>query len=139
MAENHIVEERSAEDYTAEDIKVLKGLAAVRKRPGMYAGRQRYARGVPVAAIERGEKTAKRGTRVTFKADSQIFSISEMNYETLSQRLRELAFLNSGVNITIHDERSEKRHEFCYQGGIVSFVKDLNKNRTPLHDEPIFI
>src|SRR5437016_1217509 len=104
-----------------------------------YVWRQRYERGVPVATIERGEKTTKRGTRVTFKADSQIFSISEMNYETLSQRLRELAFLNSGVNITIHDERSEKHHEFCYQGGIVSFVKDLNKNRTPLHDEPIFI
>src|SRR5947199_1495326 len=76
-----------------------------------YVWRQRYERGVPVAPIERGEKTAKRGTRVTFKADSQIFSISEMNYETLSQRLRELAFLNSGVNITIHDERSEKHHE----------------------------
>src|SRR5437016_10174156 len=104
-----------------------------------YVWRQRYERGVPVAPVERGEKTTKRGTRVTFKADSQIFSISEMNYETLSQRLRELAFLNSGVNITIHDERTEKHHEFRYEGGIVSFVRDLNKNRTPLHEEPIFI
>jgi DNA gyrase subunit B len=101
--------------------------------------RQRYERGVPVASIERGEKTTRRGTRVTFKADPEIFSVMEMNYDTLSQRLRELAFLNSGVNISIVDQRSEKHHEFCYQGGIVSFVKDINRAKAPLHEEPIFI
>jgi DNA gyrase subunit B len=101
--------------------------------------RQRYEGGVPKAPLEKGEKTTKRGTKVTFKADPLIFSVTEMNYDTLSQRLRELAFLNSGVFIRISDERSEKQHEFCYEGGIVSFVKDLNKNRTPLHDDPIFI
>jgi DNA gyrase subunit B len=104
-----------------------------------FVWRQRYERGVPVESIERGEKTTKRGTWVTFKADPEIFSVSEMNYETLSQRLRELAFLNSKVFIAITDEGTEKHHEFCYEGGIVSFVKDLNKNKTPLHDEPIFI
>ncbi len=104
-----------------------------------FVWRQRYERGVPVVAIEKGEKTAKRGTLVTFKADSEIFSVSEMNFETLTQRLRELAFLNSGVFISILDDRSEKKHEFCYQGGIVSFVKDLNKNKTPLIEAPIFI
>src|SRR5258707_1674225 len=104
-----------------------------------YIWRQRYEGGVPTKAIARGEKTAQRGTRVTFKADSSIFSVTEMNFETLSQRLRELAFLNSGVFIAIADDRTEKKHEFCYQGGIVSFVKDLNKNKLPLHDEPIFI
>src|SRR5688572_13473364 len=101
--------------------------------------RQRYQRGLPMAPIEKGEKTTHRGTRVTFKADSEIFSVTDMNFDTLSQRLRELAFLNSGIQIEIRDERSEKHHEFRYEGGIVSFVKDLNKNKTPLHEEPIFI
>ncbi|HJQ39025.1 MAG TPA: DNA topoisomerase (ATP-hydrolyzing) subunit B [Thermoanaerobaculia bacterium] len=101
--------------------------------------RQRYERGVPVASLEKGEKTAKRGTRVTFKSDAEIFSVTEMNYETLSQRLRELAFLNSGVHIAILDERTEKHHEFAYEGGIVSFVRDLNKNKIALHESPIFI
>ncbi|HVG23879.1 MAG TPA: DNA topoisomerase (ATP-hydrolyzing) subunit B [Thermoanaerobaculia bacterium] len=101
--------------------------------------RQRYERGLPTASIVKGEKTTHRGTRVTFKADPEIFSLTEMNYETLSQRLRELAFLNSGILIEIKDDRSEKHHEFKYEGGIVSFVKDLNKNKTPLHEEPIFI
>jgi len=104
-----------------------------------YVWRQRYEGGVPVAPIARGEKTAKRGTRVTFKADSAIFSVLEMHFETLAQRLRELSFLNSGVLIVIQDERTEKKHEFCYEGGIVSFVRDLNKAKTPMHEEPIFI
>jgi len=71
-----------------------------------FVWRQRYERGVPVATIEKGEKTSRLGTRVTFKTDSEIFSVTEMNFETLSQRLRELAFLNSGVNISIGDERT---------------------------------
>src|SRR5436189_837084 len=104
-----------------------------------FVYRQRYERGVPKAPLEKGEKTPKRGTRVTFKADNEIFSVTEMNYETLSQRLRELAFLNSGVFITIRDERTEKHHDFCYEGGIVSFVRDLNKNKEPLHESPILI
>src|SRR5438477_5934902 len=104
-----------------------------------HVWRQRYEGGVPTAPIKKGEKTSKRGTRVTFKADPAIFSVTEMHFETLVQRLRELAFLNSGVQIAIRDERSEKHHEFCYEGGIVSFVKDLNKAKTPLHEEPIFI
>jgi DNA gyrase subunit B len=104
-----------------------------------YVWRQRYERGVPVADIERGEKTTKRGTKVSFKSDSSIFSVQEMNYDTLTQRLRELAFLNSGVFIAIVDERTEKHHDFCYEGGIVSFVQDLNRAKTPLHEPTIFI
>jgi len=101
--------------------------------------RQRYERGLPMTAIVKGEKTTQRGTRVTFKADAEIFSVLEMNFDTLSQRLRELAFLNSGIQIEIRDDRSDKHHEFRYEGGIVSFVRDLNKNKTPLHEAPIFI
>ncbi|HYH06698.1 MAG TPA: DNA topoisomerase (ATP-hydrolyzing) subunit B [Thermoanaerobaculia bacterium] len=101
--------------------------------------RQRYERGLPTASIVKGEKTTHRGTRVTFKADAEIFSVTEMNFETLSQRLRELAFLNSGIRIEIRDERSDKHHEFKYEGGIVSFVRDLNKNKTPMHENPIFM
>src|SRR5215213_2183085 len=104
-----------------------------------HVWRQRYERGLPVVPIAKGEKTTHRGTRVTFKADGDIFSILEMNFETLSQRLRELAFLNSGILIEIQDERSDKHHEYKYEGGIVSFVRDLNKNKTPLHENPIFI
>src|SRR3954471_1459601 len=78
-----------------------------------FVWRQRYERGVPVASVEKGEKTSRRGTRVTFKADPAIFSVTEMNFETLSQRLRELAFLNDGVFIAIADDRTEKKHEFC--------------------------
>src|SRR5205085_11896860 len=85
-----------------------------------FVWRQRYERGVPVAQIEKGEKTTRRGTRVTFKADAEIFSVKEMNFETLSQRMRELAFFNSGVIISIDDERSEKKHEICYQSGNAS-------------------
>jgi DNA gyrase subunit B len=104
-----------------------------------FVWRQRYERGLPTTSIVKGEKTTQLGTRVTFKADKEIFSVTEMNFETLSQRLRELAFLNSGIQIEIRDERSEKHHEFCYEGGIVSFVRDLNKNKTALHEQPIFI
>jgi DNA gyrase subunit B len=104
-----------------------------------FIWRQRYEGGIPIAPIEKGEKTSKRGTRVSFKADPAIFSVAEMHFETLAQRLRELAFLNSGVQINIRDERSDKHHEFAYEGGIVSFVKDLNKAKTSLHEEPIFI
>ncbi|MGH9457398.1 MAG: DNA topoisomerase (ATP-hydrolyzing) subunit B [Thermoanaerobaculia bacterium] len=101
--------------------------------------RQTYKRGVPVAPLARQEATTSRGTRVTFKPDPEIFSVLDMSFETISQRLRELAFLNSGVRITVFDERTEKEHEYLYEGGIISFVVDLNKNKTPIHEKPISI
>ncbi|MGC2423844.1 MAG: DNA topoisomerase (ATP-hydrolyzing) subunit B [Nitrospirota bacterium] len=101
---------------------------------------QRYERGNPVTSLTVTGNTKKRGTKVTFKPDGQIFEeTTEFSYETLSQRLREMAFLNKGLKISIKDERSDKEHVFLYQGGIVSFVEHLSKNKTPLHPKPIYI
>jgi len=101
--------------------------------------RQVYARGFPQAPIEVVGKTRSTGTKITFKPDAQIFSITEFNYDSLSQRLRELAFLNSGVRIEVVDERTDKSHTFAYEGGITSFVEYLNKNKQTLNDKPIFL
>jgi DNA gyrase subunit B len=100
---------------------------------------QRYERGRPVTPLTVVGKTKGRGTKVTFKPDPEIFEVTEFSFDILSQRLRELAFLNSGLRISIHDERTDKTQEFLYKGGIVSFVEHLNKNKTPLHPKPIYI
>src|SRR5213592_18259 len=99
---------------------------------------QSYGRGVPTGPLEMTGHTDRRGTRVNFKPDTDVFETTEFSFDVLSQRLRELAFLNKGVLITIEDERSEKKHEFHYTGGIVSFVEHLNKNKTLLHDKVIY-
>jgi len=99
---------------------------------------QEYERGTPTFDLKTIAQTDKRGTRVNFKPDAKIFETLEFSFETLSQRLRELAFLNKGLLITIEDERSEKRHDFHYMGGIISFVEHLNKNKTPLHDKVVY-
>ncbi|HYN26258.1 MAG TPA: DNA gyrase subunit B, partial [Pyrinomonadaceae bacterium] len=101
---------------------------------------QEYVRGVPVVVLRQTGKTKKRGTKITFKPDSQIFVHTEFSFDKLSERLREKAFLNKGIRITIKDEREEpeRSHEFYYKGGIAEFVKHLNKNKTTLHDKPIY-
>jgi len=109
----------------------------VRRDGGVYS--QSYVRGVPNAPLEQVGKTKKRGTTVTFKPDDTIFEETEFSYETLSNRLRELAFLNSGVKITLIDEREDRQAEFFYEGGIVSFVEYINRNKKVLHKSPIFI
>jgi DNA gyrase subunit B len=98
---------------------------------------QSYARGVPATPFRQTGTTQRRGTKVTFRPDAQIFEEREFSFDVLSQRLRELAFLNSGVRITIEDERTGKKHEFHYTGGIASFVEHLNRNKTVLHEPPI--
>lgn len=99
---------------------------------------QKYERGKPLAPLSVTGKTKKRGTKVTFKPDSQVFEILEYSFDTLAQRLRELAFLNKGLAITLKDERKEKEQVFKYKGGIVSFVEHLNEAKTPLH-KPIYV
>jgi DNA gyrase subunit B len=104
-----------------------------------HVHQQRFERGVPTAALEVLGTTEKRGTKITFKPDDQIFETNEFSFETLSQRLRELAFLNAGVTITIEDEEQAKSHQFLYEGGIREFVEFLNKNRTPVNEKPVFM
>jgi len=102
--------------------------------------RQSYACGDRLGPLEVVGTTKKRGTKITFHPDDTIFETVEFSFDVLSQRLRELAFLNAGVKITISDEREEgKQHEFCYEGGIVTFVDYLNRNRNTLHPKPIYV
>ncbi len=100
--------------------------------------RQNYEKGVPTSALVEDGTTKRRGTRILFWPDTDIFETDDFSFETLSQRLRELAFLNAGVKIEIVDERSDKSHVFHYEGGIVSFVEYLNRAKTPLHPKPLF-
>jgi DNA gyrase subunit B len=100
---------------------------------------QRYRRGHPEAPLERLGATQNRGTKVTFKPDPLIFPSTDFSFEILSQRLRELAFLNRGLEIQIEDQRSGRQHAFLYPGGIVSFVEHLNSTKTPIHAEAIVI
>jgi len=195
--------------YVASDIKVLEGLAAVRKRPAMYIGNtaseglhhlvyevvdnsidealagycdfidvrllsddsvviidngrgipvvnalseylvvevyrdgkiyyQRYERGKTKNRLEITGDTKKRGTKIHFMPDNQIFEISAFDFEILMKRMRELSFLTKGVRIKISDERSGRKKDFVYEGGIKSFVEYLNKNKETLHRKPIYI
>jgi len=100
---------------------------------------QSYERGTPIRDLEATGTTQRRGTKVTFKPDTQIFETIEYSFDTLAQRLRELAFLNGGILVTIDDERDGKSHKFQYDGGIVSFVEHLNKNKAIVNDKPIFM
>jgi DNA gyrase subunit B len=105
-----------------------------------YTWQQEYACGVPKAPLAKAGKAGRKtGTRVTFKPDVTIMEVTEFNYDTLAQRLRELAFLNKGLRITLTDERvdPEKKAEFQYTGGISEFIKHLNRGKTVLHDKPI--
>ncbi len=105
-----------------------------------------FSKGAPTTRLEKKGPTKKRGTKVHFLPDRTIFTVLEYNYDTLAQRLRQLAFLNKGLTITLTDERTTdsktgdaKQAIFRYSGGIAEFIKDLNKGKSVLHDKPIYM
>ncbi len=107
------------------------------KRDGKFY-KQRYEIGKPVKDVTLIGNTEGTGTTVTFKPDKTIFETLDFNFDTLANRLRELAFLNKGLKISLKDEFSEKEQVFQYEGGIVSFIEFLNKNKNLLHEKPIY-
>jgi DNA gyrase subunit B len=99
-----------------------------------------FERGIPTGPLQRLGDTARRGTTITFRPDTEVFETVDFSFDVLSRRLRELAFLNAGVRITITDERAEgKHHEFQYPGGLISFITFIDENRVPLHPQPIYL
>lgn len=100
---------------------------------------QKFQRGKTASRIQVIGKSSKTGTKITFKPDGKIFPVADYNFDTLSMRLRELAFLNAGIEIALKDERSDKEVRFQYDGGIVSFVQHLNENKTCLHKRVIYL
>jgi DNA gyrase subunit B len=100
---------------------------------------QTYHRGFPDAPIQPAAQSERTGTKIRFWPDAEIFAILEFNYETLATRLREQAFLNRGIHIHLKDERTDKEADFVYAGGISSFVEHLNRNKAPLHPQPIHL
>jgi DNA gyrase subunit B len=111
-----------------------------------FTWEQTYSKGEPTSKLKKAGASKKRGTKVHFVPDKSIFSTTEYNYDTLAQRLRELAFLNKGLLITLRDERTTdaktgepKAADFKYNGGIAEFIKHLNRGKSVLHDKPIYM
>ena len=106
---------------------------------GKHVYCQSYEHGLPVTPFQETGETKRRGTKITFRPDPEIFEKVEFNFDALAQRMRELAFLNSGLLIVLEDLRTDKKVQFQYKGGIVNFVEHLNKNKNTLHAKPISI
>lgn len=95
---------------------------------------QKYRRGEPLGPVTTVGETDKTGTKIIFDADDEIFDATEYDYDTLAKRMRELAFLNKGIKIIINSEKTKQEDEFCYEGGIKSFIEHLNNGKNVLHD-----
>ncbi len=109
----------------------------IKREGGIYT--QKYERGKPMSSLEKVGTTDETGTKIVFKADNEIFSDLNFSFDILSKRLRELSFLNKGLRIRFHDEREGKKHDFFYEGGILSFIEHLSKNKKVLHDKAFHI
>ncbi|WP_279285805.1 DNA topoisomerase (ATP-hydrolyzing) subunit B [Clostridium perfringens] len=125
----------------ASVVNALSELCEVIVTRDGYVWKQSYKRGAVLTGLERIGEAEGSGTKVHFKPDHEIFEETEYDFDILSQRLRELAFLNKGINITLIDEREDevKEEVYHYEGGIKSFVSYLNRNKEVLHDEPIYV
>ncbi|HEE9846838.1 DNA topoisomerase (ATP-hydrolyzing) subunit B [Clostridium perfringens] len=125
----------------ASVVNALSELCEVIVTRDGYVWKQSYKRGAVLTGLEKIGEAEGSGTKVHFKPDHEIFEETEYDFEILSQRLRELAFLNKGINITLIDEREGevKEEVYHYEGGIKSFVSYLNRNKEVLHDEPIYV
>src|SRR6202000_27047 len=111
-----------------------------------HAWEQEYSKGAPTTKLKKMGASTRKGTKIHFLPDKSIFTVTEFNYDTLAQRLRELAFLNKGLEIHLTDERTtdtktgeSKHQEFKYIGGIAEFIKHLNRGKSVLHDKPIYM
>ena len=125
----------------ASVVNALSELCEVIVTRDGYVWKQSIKRGAVLTGLEKIGEAEGSGTKVHFKPDHEIFEETEYDFEILSQRLRELAFLNKGINITLIDEREDevKEEVYHYEGGIKSFVSYLNRNKEVLHDEPIYV
>jgi DNA gyrase subunit B len=120
-------------------VNALSETLAVEIKRGGKVYAQRYHRGKPEAPLAEIGTTTQTGTTVTFKPDADIFERTDFSFDILSQRLRELAFLNRGVRIVIEEQATQRRHEFLYKGGIEEFVRHLNKAKTPIHSAVMYL
>jgi DNA gyrase subunit B len=101
---------------------------------------QEYSRGVPTSPVRKlGPQGDRKGTTTTFLADPEVFETIEFNFDTIAQRLRESAYLNKGLWIRLIDDRAERERSFYFEGGLVSFVRHLNRNKEALHSRPIYV
>ncbi len=123
----------------ASVVNALSEICEVEVKREGYIWKQRYERGKAVTGLEKVTESEGNGTKTYFKPDPEIFEELEYDFDTLSQRLRELAFLNKGIRISLTDERIDKTEDYHYEGGIKSFVSYLNRNKETLQKEPVYV
>ena len=122
----------------ASVVNALSGKMVAEIHREGFLWKQEYQQGITVTPLEKVEESKKTGTLITFWPDETIFDHVEFNFEILAPRLRELAFLNRGILISIRDNRTDRFQEFQYEGGIVEFIKHMNENKSVLHESPVY-